>query len=112
MADAVDAAGMMPAVLTALQPLTVRDQGVHDTTVDNALGAIARILLSRLGPSAAGKTRSELPIPEIIPAYMAALPVREDFAENLFVTESLITLLSNSYEPLQHRTRLSICMTS
>lgn len=97
MADAVDAAGMMPAVLAALQPLTVRDQGVHDTTVDNACGAIARILLSRLGPSAAGKTRGELPIPEMIPPYMAALPVREDFAENVMVTESLITLLSSTY---------------
>ena len=50
MADAIDAAGLMPTVLAALQPLTVRDQGVHDTTVDNACGAIARILLSRIGP--------------------------------------------------------------
>lgn len=98
MADALDAAGLMPAVLAALQPLTIRDQGIHDATVDNACGAVARILLSRLGPSAEGKTRSELPIPNIIPLYMAALPVREDFAENIMVTESLIALLSTPYE--------------
>ncbi len=102
MADAIDAAGMIPAVLAALQPLTIRDQGVHDTTVDNACGAIARILLSRVGQAAAGKTRSELPIPDIIPPYMAALPVREDFAENVMVTESLIALLSNPYDTSQH----------
>jgi hypothetical protein len=95
LAEPVDGAGMMPTVLQALQPLTIRDQGVHDATVDNALWAIARILLSRLGEQGAGKSLSELPVADIIPAYMAALPVRDDFAENVMVTESLITLLNN-----------------
>lgn len=107
-AEELDGAGVMPSVLTALHPLTVRDQGVHDATVDNAMGAIARILVSRLGPEAEGKTFSTLPLAEIIPAYMAAVPIREDFAENIMVTESLILMLNNPC--VSHQTHLRLCV--
>ena len=94
LAEALDSA--VPSVLVALQPMLARGGAVADATVDNAGGALARIVVSRLGEMQ-DKAGSLAPLPwaEIVPALMSTVPIKEDFAENVMVTEALLIVASH-----------------
>ena len=49
-----------------------------DGTVDNACGAVARMVI-RHGAEA----KAALPLAEVLPALLGALPLRDDLSENL-----------------------------
>ena len=98
LAEALDSA--VPSVLVALQPMLARGGAVADATVDNAGGALARIVVSRLGEMQVlmqDKAGSLAPLPwaEIVPALMSTVPIKEDFAENVMVTEALLIVASH-----------------
>ena len=71
---------LMP-ILQALRPLFARAEGVEDSTVDNACGAVARIIV-RIG---AADCAAALPLGDILPVMLLALPLKEDFAESIVV---------------------------
>jgi len=64
----------MQPLLTALQPLLHRSgDAVPHRLVDNALGATARAVRG---------SAAHLPLDQIVPVAVAALPIREDYREN------------------------------
>ncbi len=71
----------MQQILTALQPRLAADE--EGSVRDNAIGALARLAMA-FGAS--------LPLPTIVPAIVAALPLREDPTENVPVMRCLMRL--------------------
>jgi hypothetical protein len=81
----------LPTILEKLAPLTRRDGPAADATVDNAAGALARIL-TRLGPEAVASNPASA---DLVNALFAAVPIKEDFAETVMVTDALICLAAH-----------------
>ncbi|KAL0079053.1 armadillo-type protein [Phycomyces blakesleeanus] len=77
----LDLSSQYPAILTALHPL-FQNQSLPNTT-DNATGAVARLILAH--PDA-------LPLDQVLPVFLGALPLKADFAENEPVFECLFSL--------------------
>lgn len=81
-------------ILSALHPL-FQDQVLANAT-DNATGAVARLILAH--PDA-------MPLDQVLPVFVGALPLKADFAENEPVFNCLFQLfrsnnafVSQSYE--------------
>jgi hypothetical protein len=74
---------MYPRMLTALHPLFTR-QGVEPNAVDNACGAVARMIMAC--PSA-------VPLQQVLPLFLSVLPLQSDFAENKTVYAALFGLV-------------------
>ncbi|KAI7902067.1 armadillo-type protein [Cokeromyces recurvatus] len=77
----IDLSSHYPAILTALYPL-FQNQPLPNIT-DNAAGAVARLILAH--PNA-------VPFDQVLPVFMAVLPLKADFAENEPVFNCLFSL--------------------
>ncbi|BGP41297.1 hypothetical protein JCM10449v2_005274 [Rhodotorula kratochvilovae] len=74
-------------VLGALHPLfALPDDGQskHENAKDNACGAIARLIV---------KNPAAVPLDQVIPVFLQALPLRRDYAEASSVFDALLLLL-------------------
>lgn len=79
-------------ILTWLHPICIRpdskktlDAGGAD--VDNALSAVARMIRV---------SQESIPLPQVLPVLLAALPLQSDFTEALNIFASLMALLSSN----------------
>jgi hypothetical protein len=79
----VDLSPHYPAMLTALYPLFSNQ--TFPNTVDNATGAVARLILAR--PSA-------MPLDQVLPTFVGALPLKADYEENQPVFECIFQLFN------------------
>ncbi|KAF0972696.1 hypothetical protein FDP41_008945 [Naegleria fowleri] len=75
---------VMP-VLASLHPIFVDPSKYHPAVVDNACGAIARFIACGL----------QMPLDQVLPVFLSALPLREDFEECPICYTSLSMLLEN-----------------
>ncbi|KAI9598658.1 armadillo-type protein [Syncephalis fuscata] len=81
----VDVSSQYPAILAALSPLF---QCKLPNAVDNACGAIARLIIAH--PNA-------IQLEEVLPVLVQHLPLRTDYAENEPVYRCLIQLIRSSH---------------
>lgn len=73
----VDLAGYYGSVLSAINPLFSTDDNATieiKTASDNACGCVARLILKKM---------DAMPIEQVAPIWLAALPVKEDYRENV-----------------------------
>ena len=70
------------ALLGAMQPLFAVEE--EDATRDNGCGAVARMILAAPG---------SVPLAAVLPVWLGALPVKEDFDEADIVVKALVMLL-------------------
>ncbi|KAF9362300.1 hypothetical protein BGX34_006440 [Mortierella sp. NVP85] len=78
----LDISSQYPAILTALYPL-FQGQNLENAT-DNACGAVARMIL---------KSPNAVPVDQVLPVFVQALPLKRDFEENASVYKMLFTLI-------------------
>lgn len=78
-----------PTILGKLEPLLRTDEA---RCKDNAAGCVSRMIL---------KHRANMPVPQVLPALMEILPLKEDFEENEPVYQMIVQLCKFSF--------LSIC---
>ncbi|KAG0199275.1 hypothetical protein BGX28_007434 [Mortierella sp. GBA30] len=78
----VDVSSQYPALLTALFPL-FQGQALPNVT-DNACGAVARMIL---------KHPNAVPLDQVLPVFVAALPLKADFEENDPVYKLVFSLI-------------------
>ncbi|POY75272.1 hypothetical protein BMF94_1642 [Rhodotorula taiwanensis] len=74
-------------VLSALHPLfgLPRDgQAKHENAIDNACGAVSRMIV---------KNQQAVPLDQVLPVLLQALPLRRDMAETEWVFQALLVLL-------------------
>jgi hypothetical protein len=69
--------------LSLLHPIFTNMDKYANVVVDNACGAIARIIIAQY----------QIPLDQVLPAFIAALPLREDFEENDIVYSSILALI-------------------
>ncbi|CEP13770.1 hypothetical protein [Parasitella parasitica] len=81
----VDLSSEYPTLLTALSPL-FSNQALPNT-VDNAAGAIARLILARPG---------SVPLDQVLPTFTNALPLKADFEENQPVFDCIFQLFNTN----------------
>lgn len=82
----LDMSGQYLAILTALRPYFVVAEGSPATQFnakDNATGCVARMLL---------KNSSAVPLDQVIPVFIDALPLKHDFLENRPVFRAIFHL--------------------
>ena len=75
------------AILSALHPLfgLPKDgQAKHENAIDNACGAVARLII---------KNQQAVPLDQVLPVLLQALPLRRDMAETEWVFNALLVLL-------------------
>ncbi|KAF9109703.1 hypothetical protein BGX27_007294 [Mortierella sp. AM989] len=78
----VDVSRQYPSLLTALYPL-FQGQSLRDVT-DNACGAVARMIM---------KHPDAVPLDQVLPVFVQALPLKRDFEENEPVYTLLFSLI-------------------
>ncbi|KAF9423604.1 hypothetical protein BGZ94_008252 [Podila epigama] len=78
----IDVSSQYPALLTAVYPLFQNQEMVNVT--DNACGAVARMIMAH--PNA-------VPLDQVLPVFVGALPLKRDFAENEAVFQVLFSLI-------------------
>jgi len=97
-----------PQVLQKLHPLFYPGNlfnGEISSTVDNACGAVARMIIT---------SPTSLPLDQVLPVFLNALPLKIDFEENKHIFDCIFLLysLENQYL-LQHLPQLlSICAST
>ena len=69
-----------PSILSKLEPLLSTDEA---RCKDNAAGCVSRMIL---------KYPDNIPIPQVLPALIEILPLKEDFEENEAVYEMIVQL--------------------
>ena len=69
-----------PTILGKLEPLLHMDAA---RCKDNAAGCVSRMILAH---------RSHMPVPQVLPALVDILPLREDFEENEPVYQMIVQL--------------------
>jgi hypothetical protein len=74
-----------PSLLAALYPLFSPDE--EDGVRDNAAAAVARMILACPGT---------IPLPQVLPVFLGALPLKEDLEEAGIVYGCLFTLIGHS----------------
>jgi hypothetical protein len=77
-------------ILSRLEPLFDRKTDTDDSNqaCDNACGAVARLIL---------KNGAALPLAQVLPPWLASLPIRQDFAENVSGSvRPALTLMSSA----------------
>jgi len=82
----LDMSGQYLAILTALRPYFVVAEGAPHAQFnakDNATGCVARMLL---------KNSTAMPLDQVIPVFISALPLKHDFLENRPVFRALFHL--------------------
>lgn len=77
-------------ILQSISPLfaidtVVKDNEASKACVDNAAAAVARMIMA---------SPANVPIPQVIPAFLSVLPLKSDMTENETVYKCLIGLLS------------------
>ncbi|KAF9345873.1 hypothetical protein BGX26_002644 [Mortierella sp. AD094] len=78
----LDISSQYPNILTALYPLF---QGQNlDNVTDNACGAVARMIM---------KHPNAVPVDQVLPVFMQALPLKRDYEENEPVYKLLFSLI-------------------
>lgn len=80
----IDISSQYPNILTALYPL-FQGQNLENVT-DNACGAVARMIL---------KYPNAVPVEQVLPVFVQALPLKRDFEENTPVYKMLFTLIQS-----------------
>lgn len=80
-----------PTILNKLEPLLRTDEA---RCKDNAAGCVSRMIL---------KHPSNIPIPQVLPALIEILPLREDFEENEPVYEMIVQLCKQLAPTLLNR---------
>ncbi|GAA6036695.1 hypothetical protein JCM8097_003433 [Rhodosporidiobolus ruineniae] len=78
-------------VLGALHPLfnlPQDGQGKHENAIDNACGAVARMVVKNI---------AAVPVDQVLPVFFQALPLRRDFAESESVMTALLFLLQQQH---------------
>ena len=99
----------LPAVLGKIAPLLQRGGAIADATVDNAAGALARIL-TRLGPAAVAGSAE---LQQLVPALFGVVPIKEDYAENVVVATTLLELAGHEATSgivSQHAVQMTLAM--
>ncbi|KAJ1731620.1 hypothetical protein LPJ61_002442 [Coemansia biformis] len=81
----VDAAPLFGDILRALHPLIKADDNAHNAR-DNAAGCVARLILENAGA---------VPLGEVLPVWIGALPIRGDHLEDLPVYDAVCHLLEH-----------------
>ena len=81
-----DLSSQYMSVLGALHPLfaTAADGTRKENAQDNAAGAVARMIL---------KNTSAVPLEQVLPIFLQALPLKRDFAETEMTFNALFALL-------------------
>ena len=80
-----------PAILGKLEPLLHTDEA---RCKDNAAGCVSRMIL---------KHRSHMPVPQVLPALIDILPLKEDFEENEPVYNMIVQLCKlNRFQPFPY----------
>ncbi|KAG0238706.1 hypothetical protein BGW42_002572 [Actinomortierella wolfii] len=88
-----------PNILTALYPL-FQNQPLPNVT-DNACGAVARMIM---------RHPESVPLEQVMPTFVAALPLKRDYAENIPVFKMLFSLIrSNNAWMISNLTSLMPC---
>mmetsp|Transcript_37175 Transcript_37175/g.54715 ORF Transcript_37175/g.54715 Transcript_37175/m.54715 type:complete len:1080 (-) Transcript_37175:170-3409(-) len=80
-------ANQYPQLLQALSPLFSIDSSVSDSSaacVDNAAAAVSRMIMA---------TPGSVPMPQVLPALLQSLPLKNDMTENETVYKCLLGLL-------------------
>jgi len=72
-------------LLGLLHPIFSNIDKYSNVVVDNACGAIARII----------KAQYQIPLEQVLPVFIQSLPLREDFDENEVVYSSILSLLQS-----------------
>lgn len=70
-------------ILSLLYPIFAQMDKFSNPVIDNACGAIARIIHSQYN----------IPVDQVLPVFLSALPLREDFEENDIIYSSIISLI-------------------
>ncbi|KAG0344463.1 hypothetical protein BG004_004468 [Podila humilis] len=78
----IDISSQYPTILAALHPLFHNQDLVNVT--DNACGAVARLIMAH--PEA-------VPLEQVLPVFVGALPLKQDYAENEPVFKVLLSLI-------------------
>ncbi|ORY60375.1 armadillo-type protein [Leucosporidium creatinivorum] len=89
-----DLAGQYGTVLSALHPLFEAADEEAQGARDNAAGAVARMIV---------KNSAAVPLEQVLPVFLKALPLKRDFAESKPVMAALVALIraENAFA-LQH----------
>ncbi|CAE6471646.1 unnamed protein product [Rhizoctonia solani] len=90
----MDISGHYLTILTALRPYFVVAEGAPHAQFnakDNATGCVARMLL---------KNSSSMPLDQVIPVFVGALPLKHDFLENRPVFRAIFHLFNNNPDVL------------
>jgi hypothetical protein len=72
-------------ILTHLHPIFINQSKVSNAVLDNACGAVARMISAKC---------QNLPLQQILPVLLTALPLKEDYQENETVYGAICGLLS------------------
>merc|ERR1712232_120941 len=91
--------GEYPQILQAISPLFAMQSngGSSESTkacMDNAAAAIARMIMA---------CPANVPLPEVIPAFLAVLPLKTDMTENETVYKCLMGLLQMNQGDIMSR---------
>ncbi|KAJ2238336.1 hypothetical protein IWW45_000166 [Coemansia sp. RSA 485] len=84
-AATIDATPYFGEVLKALYPLVKRSDNTNNAR-DNAAGCVARLIL---------ENADAVPLADVLPAWIEALPIRNDHMEDLPVYDAICHLLKN-----------------
>ena len=90
----LDMSGQYLTILTALRPyFVVADGAPHAqfNAKDNATGCVARMLL---------KNSASMPLDQVIPVFVGALPLKHDFLENRPVFQAILHLFNTNPDAL------------
>ncbi|QRW00314.1 importin subunit beta-4 [Ceratobasidium sp. AG-Ba] len=90
----IDMSGQYLAILTALRPyFVVADGAPHAqfNAKDNATGCVARMLL---------KNSNSMPLDQVMPVFVSALPLKHDFLENRPVFQAIFHLSKTNPDAL------------
>jgi importin-4 len=94
-----------PQILQALGPLFSLDTSSNDAAacVDNAVAAVARMIMT---------APSHIPLSQVLPVMLKALPLKTDMTENETVYDCLLGLLeAKNPDILSNRTELQRVFT-
>lgn len=79
--------GHIMQLLSLLHPIFSNVDKYANVVVDNACGAIARVI----------KAQYNVPLEQVLPVFIKSLPLREDFDENEVVYSSILSLIQSGH---------------
>lgn len=102
-----DVWSLLPDALRLFQEILASRKGVDGALVDNAAGAVARIMIARGAPAGAMGNRSAM-----LQAVLSTVPLKDDPSENTTVARTLVAVAQSHFEDLVQEALLQSVVSS